>query len=98
MRLICSIAVSIGVQAQPIAFAAATTLYMLLVRVPIAPDGGGVGEPAAIGIFSLIGVGATEAFTVGLIAHVIPMAALTPGLLFLLQGRSMPEALDGRRR
>ena len=62
MLLICSIAVSIGVQAQPIAFAAATTLYMLLVRVPIAPDGGGGGEPAAIGIFSLIGVGATDSW------------------------------------
>ena len=85
-------------QAEPIAFAAATTLYMLLVRVPIAPDGWGVGELAAIGIFSLIGVGATQAFTVSLIAHVIPMVALTPGFLFLLQRRSMPGPLDARRR
>ena len=98
MLLICSIAVSIGVQAEPIAFAAATTLYMLLARVPIAPDGWGVGELAAIGIFSLIGVGATQAFTVSLIAHVIPMVALTPGFLFLLQRRSMPGPLDARRR
>ena len=97
MLLICSIAVSIGVQANPIAFAAATTLYMLLVRVPIAPDGWGVVELAAIGIFSLIGIGATEAFTVSLIAHVIPMLALTPGLLLMLQKRSMPGALNARR-
>ncbi len=84
-------------QASPIAFAAATTLYMLLVRVPIAPDGWGVGELAAIGIFSLIGIGATEAFTVSLIAHLIPMLALTPGLLFMLQRWSMPGALNARR-
>jgi uncharacterized membrane protein YbhN (UPF0104 family) len=98
MLLICSIAVSIGVQAEPIAFAAATALYMLVVRVPIAPDGWGVGELAAIGIFSLIGVGATEAFTVSLIAHVIPMLALTPGFVLLLQRRSLSGALDARRR
>jgi uncharacterized protein (TIRG00374 family) len=98
MLLICSIAASIGVQAEPIAFAAATTLYMLLVRVPIAPDGWGVGELAAIGVFSLIDVGATQAFTVSLIAHVIPMLALTPGLLVLLRRRSFPGTLDVRRR
>jgi uncharacterized protein (TIRG00374 family) len=97
MLLICSIALSIGVHAQPIAFAAATTLYMLLVRIPIAPDGWGVGELSAIGIYSLIGVGATEAFTVSLVAHVIPVLALTPGLLFLLHWWSMPGALEARR-
>jgi hypothetical protein len=70
---------------------------MLLVRIPIAPDGWGVGELSAIGIYSLIGVGATEAFTVSLVAHVIPVLALTPGLLFLLHWWSMPGALEARR-
>ena len=97
MLLICSIAVAIGIKADPIAFAAGTALYMLLVRVPVAPDGWGVGELAAIWVFGLIGVGPTEAFTVGLVAHVIPMLAVSPGLLFLLQWRATGRDLEPRR-
>ena len=97
MLLICSIAVAIGIKADPIAFAAGTALYMLLVRVPVAPDGWGVGELAAIWVFGLIGVGPTEAFTVGLVGHVIPMLAVSPGLLFLLQWRATGRDLEPRR-
>ena len=36
-------------------------------------------------LFGLVGIDATQAFTISLIAHVIPMLALSPGLLFLLR-------------
>ena len=85
MGLILAIARSIVVEAEPTAFLAASTLFLLAVRVPIAPDGWGTGELAAIGAFALVGVDATQAFTISLIAHLIPILALSPGLLFLLR-------------
>ena len=95
MALILAIALSIGVPVEPVAFLAASTLYLLAVRVPIAPDSWGTGELAAIGAFALVGIETTQAFTISLIAHVIPMLALSPGLLFLLRQRPQPSATSG---
>ena len=92
MALILAIALSIGVAVQPVALLAASTVYLLAVRVPIAPDGWGTGELAAIGAFGLVGVDATQAFTISLIAHTVPMLALSPGLVFLLGPRRQPPA------
>jgi hypothetical protein len=92
MALILAIALSIGVAVQPVALLAASTVYLLAVRVPIAPDGWDTGELAAIGAFGLVGVDATQAFTISLIAHTVPMLALSPGLVFLLGPRRQPPA------
>jgi len=93
MTLVLAIALSTGVPIEPVAFAAASTLYLLAVRVPISPDGWGAGELAAIGAFGLAGVGATQAFTISLIAHLVPLLALSPGLLFLLRHRPQPPPM-----
>jgi uncharacterized protein (TIRG00374 family) len=97
MLLIVGIAWSIGVTVDPVAFIAASALYLLALRVPIAPDGWGVGELTAIGVFALVGVSATESFTVSLIGHVIPMLALSPGFFFLMQ-RRVSRAAEVQRR
>jgi uncharacterized protein (TIRG00374 family) len=96
MALVYAIAVAIGLSVEPLAFLAATTLYMLIMRVPIAPDGWGVGELTAIGVYALIGIDATQAFSISVIGHIIPMLALTPGFIFLLHHNAEP--VEGRTR
>lgn len=97
MMLICGIALALGVTAHPVAFIAATALYMLVIRIPVAPDGWGIGELTAISIYALIGTSTTDAFSVSVIGHIIPMLALTPGFLFLLRGPAKPAAVGARR-
>lgn len=97
MSLIYGIALALGVAAGPVAFLAATALYMFVIRVPVAPDGWGVGELTAIGIYALIGTSAADAFSISVIGHIIPMLALAPGFLFLLQRLPEPVAAEPRR-
>lgn len=95
MLLFLGIALSIDATtaAGVVPFFAAAALHGLILKLPIAPDGWGVGELAAIAVYGLVGVGAAEAFAVSAIGHVIPMLALTPGFLFLLAGnRGLPPA------
>ena len=87
MLLILAIALSIDVAASPPALLAAATLFLFLVRLPLAPDGWGVAELSAVGLLGLAGVGAASAFSVSLVNHVVLMLALAPGLLLMLFGR-----------
>lgn len=97
MLLYFGIALAIGAVASPVAFLAATALFTLVVRLPIAPDGWGVGELTAIGVYGLIGVSAAEAFSVSVIGHLVPVLALSPAFLFLLNADSArPPAGAGR--
>jgi glycosyltransferase 2 family protein len=84
MFLYFGIAVSIDAQVTLVPFLAATAVFTLVLRLPIAPDGWGVGELSAIGIYGLVGLVAAQAFTVSAIGHIIPMLALAPGFLLLL--------------
>jgi uncharacterized protein (TIRG00374 family) len=84
MLLYLGIAVSIDAHVAPVPFLAATAVFTLVLRLPIAPDGWGVGELSAIGIYGLVGLMAAQAFTVSAIGHIIPMLALIPGFLLLL--------------
>jgi uncharacterized membrane protein YbhN (UPF0104 family) len=90
MLLYLAIAWSIDAVPAVVPFLAATALFTLVARLPIAPDGWGVGELAAIGAYGLVGVGAAEAFSVSAIGHLIPVAALAPGLVFLLSSNNVP--------
>jgi uncharacterized protein (TIRG00374 family) len=87
MVLVLAIARSIDVAAAPAALLAAATLFLFLVRLPLAPDGWGVAELSAVGLLGLAGVGAASAFSVSLVNHVVLMLALAPGLLLMLVGR-----------
>ncbi len=91
-----TIAWALGVGADPYLFIAATAVYTLLLRLPISPDGWGVGEIAAIAVFGLIGVAAETAFTISFMSHVFILIGLTPGLVFLLVGRGRPGAEELR--
>jgi uncharacterized protein (TIRG00374 family) len=97
MSLFLGIAVSIDATELLAPFFAAAALHGLILKLPIAPDGWGVGELTAIAVYGLVGVGAAEAFAVSAIGHVIPMLALTPGFLFLLAGERTPAMAAARR-
>jgi uncharacterized membrane protein YbhN (UPF0104 family) len=94
---VLAVALSIGVDARPLALAAAAALYLLLARLPVAPDGWGVSELAAIGVFGLVGVAPAEAFSLSLVGRVVPMLALAPGGVMLLlawRGPAVPAVRD----
>jgi uncharacterized membrane protein YbhN (UPF0104 family) len=56
-------------------------------RVPIAPDGWGVAELSAIGLYGLIGVSAEHAFAFTFLAHSLQLLVALPGLWFLITAR-----------
>ena len=84
----------LGLDVHFIPFLAATTVYMMILRFPVAPDGWGVGELASIGVFGLLGVKAADAFLISILGHVIPMLALLPGLFFMLRGHDRPRPVS----
>jgi uncharacterized protein len=89
LLIVFTIATSLGIQAAPIVFFAAAAVYMLLFRLPIAPDGWGTGELAAIAAFGLIGVDATAAFTISVLYHFLGLVAALPGFVFLALPREL---------
>ena len=88
MLLVLAIALSLDVAAGPVALLAAAALFLLVLRLPLAPDGWGVGELSAVGLLGLAGVGAATAFSVSLVNHLVLMLALVPGAVLLLLGRA----------
>ena len=89
-----AIAMAIGVEAGIVLFIAATAVQMLLFRIPIAPDGWGVGELTAIAVYGVIGIAAEQAFTISFLGHIFVLIALLPGLLFLLRNKKIPDARE----
>ena len=69
MLLVLAIALSLDVAAGPVVLLAAAALFLLVLRLPLAPDGWGVGELSAVGLLGLAGVGAGAAFSVSLVNH-----------------------------
>ena len=90
MLLVLAIARSLDVAAGPVVLLAAAALFLLVLRLPLAPDGWGVGELSAVGLLGLAGVGAATAFSVSLVNHLVLMLALAPGAVLLLFGRGRP--------
>jgi glycosyltransferase 2 family protein len=87
ITLVVATASSLGIEAGLLALPAGAAVYLLLARLPIAPDGWGVSELTAIGVFGLVGIPPADAFSLSLVGHVVPALALAPGLLLLLLGR-----------
>lgn len=87
-----AIAMAIGVEIGLVLFIAATAVQMLLFRIPVAPDGWGVGELTAIAVYGVIGIAAEKAFTISFLGHIFVLIALLPGLYFLLRGNKLPDA------
>jgi glycosyltransferase 2 family protein len=82
---------SLGVDADAILLLAMTAVQFLVFRIPISPDGWGIGELSAIGLYGLIGIGPEAAFTMMFFNHILVTIACLPGLWFLVQGAPAPS-------
>lgn len=91
------IAMAIGVEIGLVLFIAASAIQMLLYRIPVAPDGWGVGELTAIAVYSVIGIAAEKAFMISFLGHIFVLVALLPGLYFLLRGHKLPDSREMAR-
>ena len=89
------IAVALGYAATPLLLFAVTTLHALVMRIPISPDGWGIGELSAVALYGLIGIHAEGAFAIMLVYHLAVLIACSPGLLFLLRGEHSSAAHSG---
>lgn len=87
LLIVFVIAQCLGIDADTTLFLAVTTIYMFIYRLPIAPDGWGVGEIAAIGVYGLIGVSYEQGFSLALLSHVLQTIVALPGFWFLAQFR-----------
>ena len=83
---------SLGIAVDPLLLVAMTGVQFLILRIPISPDGWGVAELSAIGLYGLIGIGSEAAFSMMFLLHILITAACLPGLWFLLRGRSSSSA------
>jgi uncharacterized membrane protein YbhN (UPF0104 family) len=83
LLILFTIATSLGIALEPVRFVAAAALQMLMVRLPIAPDGWGTGELAALAMFGLVGIDAAAAFTLSVVSHVLGLVAALLGVVVL---------------
>ena len=90
MAVFLLVARNLGIEVDAILFFAMTGVQFLVFRIPISPDGWGIGELSAIGLFGLIGVSAEAAFTMMFVNHILTTVACLPGLWFLLWGKRSP--------
>lgn len=77
---------ALGIELSLLAAAAATPVAIALARLPIWFSGFGVVEGLFVFFFALVGLGASEAFLLGLATNVSSLAAALPGLYFYLAG------------
>jgi uncharacterized protein (TIRG00374 family) len=91
MLIVFTMAQSLGITADTVLFAAVTAIYLLVYRLPVSPDGWGVGEITAVGLFGLIGVPTESAFALAFLAHVLQTMVVLPGLWFLWRSGRLPH-------
>jgi len=83
MGVILLIALSLEIDVDPFLFLVATAVQILAYRLPVAPDGWGVAEVAAIGVYGLIGMSPESAFTLAIVTHVLQTVVVLPGFWFI---------------
>ena len=81
--VVLTMASALGLVQEVVPFLAVTAVYLLIYRLPISPDGWGVGELASIGLYGLIGISPEGAFGLAFFAHVMQLVVVLPGLWFL---------------
>lgn len=80
-------ATSLGIDLPTLPFLCVTAVHLLVMRLPVAPDGWGVAELSAIGLYGLIGVSAEHAFALMFLVHSLQLLVALPGLWFLITAR-----------
>lgn len=89
LLILLAMARSLGIDVGAILFLAVAAVHTLIYRIPISPDGWGVGEVSAIGLYGLIEVSAERAFVMAFLAHVLQLIVVLPGIWFLCRSGSV---------
>ncbi|HEX5079582.1 MAG TPA: flippase-like domain-containing protein [Geminicoccaceae bacterium] len=87
LLILYTIVTSLDVAVGPVVFFAAAAVRMLILRIPVTPDGWGTGELAAIAVFGTIGIGAAAAFATSVICRFLGIVATLPGFAALVLPR-----------
>jgi uncharacterized protein (TIRG00374 family) len=74
-------ALALGIPASLLSVATFTPLVVTLSKIPVSVDGFGIREGLYVYLLGLVGVTPSEAFTLGLVSHVIGNVSLLPGFL-----------------
>jgi glycosyltransferase 2 family protein len=83
---------SLGISVPALSFLCVSTLHAFVQRLPIAPDGWGVAELSAIGLYGLLGVPPERAFDLSFLQHVFQLVTALPGLWFTLFARARAKS------
>ena len=89
MLVMLAMAESLGIHVEATLFLAVTAVHLLIYRLPLSPDGWGVGEVTAIGLYGLIGIPPEGGFALAFLAHLMQTIVVLPGLWFLWRSPSM---------
>lgn len=89
LLILYAIVVSLNVEVGAAVFFAAAAVQMLILRIPVTPDGWGTGELAAIAVFGLVGIGAAAAFATSVIYRFLGLVATIPGFVVLTMPREL---------
>ena len=89
LLILYTIVTSLRIDVGAVLFFAAASVQMLILRIPITPDGWGTGELAAIAVFGLVGVGAAAAFATSVIYRFLGVVATLPACLALVVPRKL---------
>jgi glycosyltransferase 2 family protein len=90
LLVILVMARSLGFDQNAILFLAVTSVYLLIYRFPISPDGWGINEATAIGLYGLIGMSPESAFALAFFARVMQLIVVLPGLWFRSRSTNRP--------
>lgn len=82
-------ATGLGLVHAIVPFLAVTAVYLLIYRVPISPDGWGLGEVAAIALYGFIGLTSESAFGMAFLAHIMQVLVVLPGAWFFCRSESI---------
>jgi glycosyltransferase 2 family protein len=88
-----AIATALGLVQSVVPFLAVTAVYLLIYRLPISPDGWGLGEVASIALYGLIGMPPESAFGLAFFAHVMQVLIVLPGAWFFVKNPSSSRSL-----
>lgn len=77
-------AVALDLRISPLYFVGIIPVILFLSRIPLPFDIIGVQEGLYVVMFSLVGVGTSQAFSMGLLQHLLVLVGMMPGLVFYL--------------
>jgi len=89
LLILYTIVVSLSIDVGAVLFFAAASVQMLILRIPITPDGWGTGELAAIAVFGVVGIGAAAAFATSVIYRFLGVVATLPACVALVMPRKL---------